>query len=691
MRKELISAIIAIGISSVITQLLVVREFMSIFYGNELAFGIILGNWLFLNGVGSYVGKYSKKIKNKINFLILIQILIGFLPLAMVFLIRILRTWEMLGLVHVFIYSFIITAPMCLLNGFSFILACNIFFEIKEKNPIGKTYIFDAIGDISGGVLFSFLLIFVLNQFNSTFFVLFLNLFCVLFLSRKVNKKCFISCVILFVFSISLLGINFNNMATEIAFKNQEVVYQGNSLYGHIVVTKIEDQYNFFENGIPLFSTENTIANEETAHYALIQNKNPKNILLISGGVSGTLNEILKYDVNKIDYVELDPLIIKVGKRFVDNNLTNKKVNIANIDGRLFVKYAKDKYDVVIMDLPDPSTTQINRFYTLEFFKEIKKILNDDGVISLSITSSENYLSTEAKRLNSAVYNTLKKVFLNIIVIPGDENFFLASDKKLTYEISGEIKKRGISTKYVNEDYLKAKLTNDRISYILSSIDEKIEINKDFKPITYFYHLLYWMNYFNMDIRIILIALSIFIIILLLGMKPIPFAIFTTGFAGISIEIVLLVIFQVLYGYAYYFIGIIVSCFLIGVAFGAYFANKKINNKSKRDLAKIEFIIMCFSFLIPVVTIIPFAQILIPFLVIITGFLVGFEFPLASSLFKKKEVSKTAGTLFSSDLVGSCIGSFLASVLLVPLLGIINVCILLGILNLISGLIVLRG
>ena len=42
------------------------------------------------------------------------------------------------------------------------------------------------------------------------------------------------------------------------------------------------------------------------------------------------------------------------------------------------------KYDVVIIDLPDPSTAQINRFYTIEFFNELKKILNKGWVVSIS-------------------------------------------------------------------------------------------------------------------------------------------------------------------------------------------------------------------------------------------------------------------------------------------------------------------
>ena len=64
--KLLFFSITALGISSIITQIILIREFLSVFSGNELVFGIILANWLLLTGIGAYIGKYSDQIKEKI-------------------------------------------------------------------------------------------------------------------------------------------------------------------------------------------------------------------------------------------------------------------------------------------------------------------------------------------------------------------------------------------------------------------------------------------------------------------------------------------------------------------------------------------------------------------------------------------------------------------------------------------------
>ena len=149
-----------------------------------------------------------------------------------------------------------------------------------------------------------------------------------------------------------------------------------------------------------------------------------------------------------------------------------------------------DQKTVVIIDLPDPGTTQINRFYTLEFFRELKTVMNGDAVVSTSLSSSVNYMNPETVRLHSVHYNTMKSIFGNVIVIPGDENFYIASDSELTYDIAQRIAERNIPTLYVNENYLSGKITQDRIDYILGSLERDTALNTDFVPVTPYYHLL---------------------------------------------------------------------------------------------------------------------------------------------------------------------------------------------------------
>ena len=160
---------------------------------------------------------------------------------------------------------------------------------------------------------------------------------------------------------------------------------------------------------MPLFSTHNVEQIEETVHYAMAQRPDARRVLLISGGVSGTAREVLKYPVEAVDYVELDPLILEVARRFLPESLADPRIHVIQADGRLFVRQTHERYDVVIVDVPDPSTSQLNRFYTREFFAEVRRILAPGGVLSFSLGTYENYLGKELARLIGVAHRTLRR------------------------------------------------------------------------------------------------------------------------------------------------------------------------------------------------------------------------------------------------------------------------------------------
>ena len=60
------------------------------------------------------------------------------------------------------------------------------------------------------------------------------------------------------------------------------------------------------------------------------------------------------------------------------NALNNPKVSIINQDAYVWMKNAKSKFDVVIIDFPDPSNYSLGKLYSLQFYKELKRIVNPE-------------------------------------------------------------------------------------------------------------------------------------------------------------------------------------------------------------------------------------------------------------------------------------------------------------------------
>ena len=180
----------------------------------------------------------------------------------------------------------------------------------------------------------------------------------------------------------------------NLQWTGQDLRYYQNSIYGNLAVVQKEGQFTFFENGVPIVNVPvpDIALAEELVHFPMLFHPQPKKVLLISGGIGGVLTEILKYPIDKIDYTELDPLIIQAARQFTtpltERELGDSRLNIHYIDGRLFTKKTTEKFDVVIVNLPPPSTLQLNRYYTAEFFELVKNILNDDGLFTVRCPGS---------------------------------------------------------------------------------------------------------------------------------------------------------------------------------------------------------------------------------------------------------------------------------------------------------------
>jgi spermidine synthase len=758
-----------IGCYATIAQVLIIREFMVVFFGNELCLGIILGTWLFGVAFGAATGgRIVDRLREHVPaFTLVLVLMCAILPLELI-LIRVLRyildvpAGQYIPILSLLFSSLLIITPFSFTIGIIFPIACKIVrgFTRDSAADIGFMYILESIGSLIGGLLFTFVLLSRFQPFAITLILdcfLFLNIFLMLvFLEKRFFKKghsfaCLLFFSVAFILLVSGVVNKIDNYFINVRWESSNpditLLESIDSRYENIVIGVRDDQYSVFGNGQYNFTFPDDYENSQIAHLVMTQHPAPKRVLLIGGGMGGLIREMLEHPIDELHYIELDPVLIESTRKYLPPKeieaLSDKRVKIFHVDGRYFVKRAgaAGKYDLIFVNIPDPSTAFLNRFYTLEFFQEVNDILDKEGVFATGVSSAVNYLGEEVGNYVGSIYQTMHSVFPHVIVSPGQTNYFFASNSfdTATFDIQALTKRyvaRGVQSEYFSEHVFHTLLPPGRVKFIGDEIKSRkgLRVNTDTKPVTYFFNLMLWdklsgsqlggilkflershLKVFLIPVFVFLVCRIVYVIAFRrsLGVQQ-RFnsiaVVATTGFAGMALEIILIYTFQNIYGYVYEKIGLIIAVFMFGLAMGGGISNRlilqrttageeglsgKVSERKEKDWIKIlivlEAFIVVYALIMPLVlnrlSFLFFdSEYLFMVLVVITGVLTGIEFPIASKLYflRKGEMGATAGTIDSADHAGAFIGAILTGVIFVPIFGITGSCVIIAGLNLMS-------
>jgi spermidine synthase len=387
-----------LGSTSIIAQVILLREFLTVFSGNELVFGLVLANWMILTGLGAYLGQFPLRMKNAFPVIRSGLLLLSVLPFFTAFLINFLKNLvfpigSMINVFQIFYSSLLLLIPFCLVSGFLFTFISKCYSEVRNRNETGSVYGFESVGSIVGGLLSGLLFIFVFSSIESLLVLAIINGLVFFLISLKKSTGKFVWTPLLVVIpAFILLFFNPENRIRSLVYPNQEVVVSKDSPHGNMVITRREKLWSVYNNNVLMFDSENFMLNEEVIHFAMLQHPNPEKILLLSGGLSGQIAELKKYKPALIDYVEDNPWLLDLMKDTLAK-ITNNNIQVFANDPLRFIRNTTKIYDVAILNLPGPSTMQTNRFYTVEFFKLLKKKLSKGAVVSFGIPAPPNYLN----------------------------------------------------------------------------------------------------------------------------------------------------------------------------------------------------------------------------------------------------------------------------------------------------------
>jgi spermidine synthase len=157
-----------------------------------------------------------------------------------------------------------------------------------------------------------------------------------------------------------------------------------------------------------------------------------------------------------------------------------------------------------------------------------------------------------------------------------------------------------------------------------------------------------------------------------------------TGFTLITLQILLLLAFQFIYGYVYHQLTILIGMNMAGIAFGSWLGIRRIGRSGRPPLGAMaanQFLLaLSAPALIYIVSLLAktsgmattwlAAQCVFPALAALCGILGGYQFPIASEIYLHDDSAlKKLGTLYAIDLLGGCLGALLVSTYLIPVFG----------------------
>ncbi|KPJ66811.1 MAG: hypothetical protein AMJ43_06960, partial [Coxiella sp. DG_40] len=741
MRIARIALIFSYGIFSIASQSLLFREFVTAFEGSDISVGIFFGTWFLWVALGALLVYRAKILAEK--FLSNIEFLfLGYLPAFILQLILIVQARELAGIESyalwsvraILLLSIVINAPVSIITGMLFPILCR-WFQSDSELPISRVYITEAAGSFVGGLGVTVLLGLGVNSMR-VFFILALivslSAFFVQFAKRIMQStRAVIPYVLSFLPGVCLL-LGLIGGADEALTRYIRVVkwtklLPTEALAGSFQTAQAEYLYGLYHDqwiAIREGGVTEAIPDESTsgriAAIGLCQKPDARRVLVIGSGL-GLCREFLRLSqIEQVTWAHCDSQYVQKVNRFIPAKLriTDRRFYGLTGDVRGLLEKGKRYYDIVILNLPDATNSVLNRYCSLEFYQQIKESLRDDGVLEVRVAGGENIMGTELVNLGASMKLTLEKIFSRIVLTPGEETWFIASDSKSLTDEPATLRDRFarirggrdiFSPEALLSVYLPDRAASAFESYSGADLPEELLINRDSRPLTHLYSLLLAAKQsgapitkfvkhlalagplaFFIPILVFIALRCVFILKTTQRGNPSSFdstfLVFSAGAVAIGIVIVLMYLYQTRFGSLYLHIGVISSVFMVGLTAGATAIRQLLVGGRKTAALKLgpEIILLVVIVLHTLIlSAIAFwlteqpggskvsGHLIFAVAFFVCGLCCGCYFPLAARQLAdfSFETGQAGSKLEMSDHFGASVGGLLTGLILVPVLG----------------------
>ncbi|ANR92771.1 polyamine aminopropyltransferase [Mycobacterium avium] len=254
----------------------------------------------------------------------------------------------------------------------------------------------DYLGALLGGLVWPFLLLPQLGMIRGAAATGMINLAAAavvaIFLLRQVVSArqlalalCALAAALALLAGLLLRSADVETTSRQRLYADPIIAYR-HTPYQEIVVTRRGDDTRLYLDGGLQFSTRDEYRYTESLVYPALGN-GARSVLVLGGGDGLAARELLRQPgISRIVQVELDPAVIEIARTTLraanGGSLDNPRVRVLTGDAMAWLRGPNpDRFDAVIVDLPDPDTPVLGRLYSTEFYALAARALAPGGLL----------------------------------------------------------------------------------------------------------------------------------------------------------------------------------------------------------------------------------------------------------------------------------------------------------------------
>jgi spermidine synthase len=278
--------------------------------------------------------------------------------------------------------------------------------EVAFETLVAKVLTFDYVGALVGSLLFALVLVPKLGLVRTSLLFGALNCAVALVTTWVLGDRIYRpertslrikGALLLCALAAAFIGADRIVSLSEQNLFETPVIYAEQTAYQRIVITRGGGGQQLYLNGNLQFnSVDEYRYHEALVHPALLRAAHKKRVLVLGGGDGLAVREVLKHpEVERVTLVELDPGMIRLAREgeamraLNDESLHDPRVEVVVRDALVWLdrELGERRFDVVIVDFPDPNNFSLGKLYSTWFYTLLQRAMHDETVVSVQSTS----------------------------------------------------------------------------------------------------------------------------------------------------------------------------------------------------------------------------------------------------------------------------------------------------------------